>query len=601
MAELPYECDLILKGGITSGVVYPSAIAEIAKDHRYRSIGGSSAGAIASVAAAAAEYGRQSRQNTAAFADLADIPTELAETRIVEGLEMTLLQRLFLPPQDLRPTLDLGLSIIRKRGSLKQHLLQGARIGNRHGKITEKLFAPGVIGVLMSVAVLVFAWSLLAVAFATLLLAVVAVVLSMVRILSGIATHVAGLSGELEQNNHGFVNGRPGPDNPGLTDWLHEKIQHLAGRTVDDSPLTFGELKEHQIELVTMTTNLSQNSPELFPFKDIAMWAFKREQLAALFPNSVVEACATAGEAAIVANSGRAKTLKEQELLPLPTTEDLPILIAARLSLSYPVVLSAIPLWLYQPVRNEDPASDEKWEMVYQQSWMSDGGIVSNMPIRLFDVPLPTRPTYGIDLGSGADLGVADEHNVWRPTNARQGRLANWQPIGSTLKLFGSVLTTMQNWQDNKTLRADGIRDRICKIRLTEDEGGLNLDMSPETIDGLKARGEAAGRNLAAIQRDPNQWRQHQWTRYRSMLAGLEDLTENSKDTYTVTGDYQTLSAEAYVPNHGLVNYASNWNKTKHERASTNLANLFDLDWGTVNNEPAPDGWIAPTMSTDNT
>lgn len=50
MAELPYECDLVLKGGITSGIVYPSAIAEISTDHRFRSVGGSSAGAIAAVA-----------------------------------------------------------------------------------------------------------------------------------------------------------------------------------------------------------------------------------------------------------------------------------------------------------------------------------------------------------------------------------------------------------------------------------------------------------------------------------------------------------------------------------------------------------------------
>jgi hypothetical protein len=38
-----------MKGGITSGVVYPLAIVEIAKAFRLRSIGGTSAGAIASL------------------------------------------------------------------------------------------------------------------------------------------------------------------------------------------------------------------------------------------------------------------------------------------------------------------------------------------------------------------------------------------------------------------------------------------------------------------------------------------------------------------------------------------------------------------------
>jgi len=54
------ECDLVLKGGITSGVVYPAAIAALSAHYRLRSIGGASAGAIAAAAAAAAEVGRDS-------------------------------------------------------------------------------------------------------------------------------------------------------------------------------------------------------------------------------------------------------------------------------------------------------------------------------------------------------------------------------------------------------------------------------------------------------------------------------------------------------------------------------------------------------------
>lgn len=34
------ECDLIMKGGVTSGLVYPGAIARIARDYRICSIGG---------------------------------------------------------------------------------------------------------------------------------------------------------------------------------------------------------------------------------------------------------------------------------------------------------------------------------------------------------------------------------------------------------------------------------------------------------------------------------------------------------------------------------------------------------------------------------
>jgi len=38
------ECDLVMRGGITSGIVYPRAIANLAETYNFRSIGGTSAG-----------------------------------------------------------------------------------------------------------------------------------------------------------------------------------------------------------------------------------------------------------------------------------------------------------------------------------------------------------------------------------------------------------------------------------------------------------------------------------------------------------------------------------------------------------------------------
>ena len=51
-------CDVVMKGGITSGVVFPAAIARLSTQFRFRNIGGTSAGAIAAAGAAAAEYRR---------------------------------------------------------------------------------------------------------------------------------------------------------------------------------------------------------------------------------------------------------------------------------------------------------------------------------------------------------------------------------------------------------------------------------------------------------------------------------------------------------------------------------------------------------------
>jgi len=61
------ECDLVMKGGITSGVIYPRLVAELSKTHTFRNIGGTSAGAIAAGAAAAAQLGVLSGARSEAF------------------------------------------------------------------------------------------------------------------------------------------------------------------------------------------------------------------------------------------------------------------------------------------------------------------------------------------------------------------------------------------------------------------------------------------------------------------------------------------------------------------------------------------------------
>ena len=54
-------CDLILEGGVASGVVHPNVVFELARKHRLNAIGATSAGANAGVLAAAAEYARTVR------------------------------------------------------------------------------------------------------------------------------------------------------------------------------------------------------------------------------------------------------------------------------------------------------------------------------------------------------------------------------------------------------------------------------------------------------------------------------------------------------------------------------------------------------------
>jgi len=58
-SSISQECDIIMKGGVTSGVVYPAAVVALSATYRFRNIGGTSAGAIASAVTAAAEFARQ--------------------------------------------------------------------------------------------------------------------------------------------------------------------------------------------------------------------------------------------------------------------------------------------------------------------------------------------------------------------------------------------------------------------------------------------------------------------------------------------------------------------------------------------------------------
>ncbi len=74
-AHATEPCDLVMKGGVTSGIVYPTAMCRLARTFRFRSIGGTSAGALAAALAAAAEHERGGSlgrgQPTVGFARLA--------------------------------------------------------------------------------------------------------------------------------------------------------------------------------------------------------------------------------------------------------------------------------------------------------------------------------------------------------------------------------------------------------------------------------------------------------------------------------------------------------------------------------------------------
>src|SRR4051812_48408139 len=99
----------------------------------------------------------------------------------------------------------------------------------------------------------------------------------------------------------------------------------------------------------------------------------------------------------------------------LPPAEDLPVAFAARLSLSFPVLISAVPLYSIKVDAFSRRVEGTRLRLEVadlKKNWFSDGGICSNFPIHFFDHWLPTRPTFGISLG---EMPAAQVSTVTRP------------------------------------------------------------------------------------------------------------------------------------------------------------------------------------------
>ena len=149
-------------------------------------------------------------------------------------------------------------------------------------------------------------------------------------------------------------------------------------------------------------------------------------------------------------------------------TDDLPVLVAVRLSLSFPFLLSAMPL--YQPNPSGDPSAF--------RHLFSDGGISSNFPVHFFDAWFPSRPTFAIDLVKRPGRGEDDVFMLPDPFQAAAPRL---RAVDSLPAFVANVKDTAQNWRDNLQSELPGFRDRVCQIRFA-NRGGW-----PRPEDGLRA------------------------------------------------------------------------------------------------------------------
>jgi hypothetical protein len=209
----------------------------------------------------------------------------------------------------------------------------------------------------------------------------------------------------------------------------------------------------------------------------------------------------------------------------MPAARDLPILVGFRMSLSFPVLFTAVRLYALHP--------DVPDAVV--PNWFSDGGIGSNFPIHFFDAWVPSRPTFGLNLGPYAQdptgRQIPGQGDIGEPVGPTEVRLPSWIEVKKVGGFMHQIVDTMQNWRDNMQAALPGFQDRVYQVRLSGDQGGMNLNMSPADIQDLIRKGGLVGRSIAST----FDWDQHFFTRYVTVMQMLQVGLTGETDPVTGT------------------------------------------------------------------
>jgi predicted acylesterase/phospholipase RssA len=493
-------CDVVMKGGITSGVVYPRALTTLAEEYRFTCIGGTSAGALAAAAAAAAEYGRHIQG--AGFERLERVPDEMGRN----------LLSLFQPTPALKPLFDIFLSALRSK----------TPIGGAAAVILAAIrgfWGAALLGALFGLFIVAITWAFrdyLGIAFG-LLVGVIGLTAAIVwRLLKLVKV-------DLITADFGLCPGiRQSPSSSeGFTDWLARLIDEAAGREAADKPLTFGDLANRldgkpPIELAMMTTSLMEKRPYTLPMKDHGPFVFEKSEWAKLFPERIINYLVAECQPFSEASEEGAKYYH------FPSPSQLPLVVGARMSLSFPGLISAVPLW-----RHDFTLATEDDKNKLRRCLFSDGGLSSNFPIHFFDRMLPGRPTFAISLDE-YDEKRNQHGSVWLPESAGSGVGLPIIPFQGVIGFLMRLVDSAKDWQDNLQGTLPGYRERIAHVVLKPEEGGLNLAMDQETIKRLAGYGQKAGEIL----RDKFDLDQHRWRRFLVAMARMEETLDDIAKAY---------------------------------------------------------------------
>ncbi len=556
------QCDVVMKGGITSGVVYPEALGEIGASYRFRGVGGASAGAIGAAIGAAAELGRSS----GGFARMAALPSQLGNGRLAA---------LFQPQASTQQLLLLMLTVTGndRPGAHRSGL-------GKYAALTTAMLAAFPFASLGGLAP-----GIALVAYGAVILGAPGILLIIVGLLLAIGGWAAAvgirlirkLTVDVPSNLFGICRGLGAdPDHPGFTDWLSDQIDAVAGLPQDARPLRFGQLwtgdvdlasadadgvdpADRHIDLRMISTCLSQSRPYELPWHARTFF-YDPQTWRTLFPGYVVDALLAAPPPGPLPGASDADEWRWEEqaakahtpsLARLPDPAFLPVIVATRMSLSFPLLISAVPLWT---INRDSPQTQQATQafreaganqteppgggLEFSKLWFTDGGLCSNFPVYLFDAALASLPTFAINLGPfppGRTASPDQTQNVEYARSNSSGLLPPYFAIpergfGAVGGFASAAINTARNWQDGSLLDFPGSRDRIVRVLQTKDEGGLNLYMDGPTISGLADRGRAAGQVMVEQFTQPRYptraptatgWDNHRWVRYRALLSCL--------------------------------------------------------------------------------
>lgn len=639
------DCDLVMKGGITSGVIYPKAVVRVAREYQVRSVGGTSVGAIAAALVAAAEYERQRQDapatvwsdnlDRALSADLAGEPIDgpaqpmlgrtgygalygipadignnlmakfqpMPETRSLFHYVFSWMRKFETPvgkavsaallglwwPRVLTVVAGLlvfgGIRLLDPTGEGRFSLVAGSLVtiavivGIRFFGPRVRIPLAAVVAIALLVSLLlargiwslaferswaVFsgmgasvsladAWDELVANWDSVLVDVVPWVVGFW--VAGAALYLAwAVLRVLPRHRYGLCTGLG--DDDAITNWLHASLNRVAG--LDRGALMFGDLArprgepddtgaERRVRLAMIATDIRRGVPLLLPDaltpdtladgRYANGYLFAPAAFRAFFPEEVVRAMMEGGKPD---GAGR---------YPFPPQDRIPVLVTARMSMSFPILFCAVPVVYCD-------SAGEAWD-----TWISDGGIVSNFPSNLFDQPLPPWPTFGLDL-----IDVDDEMDDTPPNRQYMCRWLTpdrpyshssapenperlpTQGIVTVQGFLTGAVNAARGWIDNSQKRLPGFAERIVALNIYPGEGGLNLTMEHEKIERLARRGLLGVDHLLRDwdpDRERSQWRYHRWVRMRTLMRELEEIGRQWRTWYARPGEFGLVESFA--------------------------------------------------------